>query len=92
MSLPFHPVMSPAPFPDRCHRIRLGGGREVHRREHGLIFHSQQGEVYAKVINDVCEHSRQDFEEGGVELATLDLLRAVGACHLFFASSIPIIS
>ncbi|KIX07872.1 uncharacterized protein Z518_02526 [Rhinocladiella mackenziei CBS 650.93] len=35
-----------------------------------------QGDVYAKVINDVCEHSRQDFEEGGVELATLDLLKS----------------
>ncbi|ETI19764.1 hypothetical protein G647_08777 [Cladophialophora carrionii CBS 160.54] len=35
-----------------------------------------QGEVYAKVINDVCEASRQDFEEGGVELATLDLLKS----------------
>ncbi|KAK7897757.1 hypothetical protein LTR67_004387 [Exophiala xenobiotica] len=34
------------------------------------------GDVYAKVINDVCESSRQDFEEGGVELATLDLLRS----------------
>ncbi|KAG9784594.1 hypothetical protein ABEF93_006366 [Exophiala dermatitidis] len=34
------------------------------------------GEVYAKVINDVCEWSRQDFEEGGVELATLDLLKS----------------
>ncbi|KIW19264.1 hypothetical protein PV08_03558 [Exophiala spinifera] len=34
------------------------------------------GEVYAKVINDVCELSRQDFEEGGVELATLELLKA----------------
>ena len=30
------------------------------------------------MINDVCDHSRQDFEEGGVELATLDLLRSVG--------------
>ncbi|OCT49856.1 transcription initiation factor TFIIA large subunit [Cladophialophora carrionii] len=35
-----------------------------------------QGDVYAKVINDVCEASRQDFEEGGVELATLDLLKS----------------
>ncbi|RVX71995.1 hypothetical protein B0A52_04593 [Exophiala mesophila] len=34
------------------------------------------GEVYAKVINEVCENSRQDFEEGGVELATLELLKA----------------
>ncbi|KIW70152.1 hypothetical protein PV04_02451 [Phialophora macrospora] len=34
------------------------------------------GDVYAKVINDVCEASRQDFEEGGVELATLDLLKS----------------
>ncbi|KIW31076.1 uncharacterized protein PV07_02758 [Cladophialophora immunda] len=34
------------------------------------------GDVYAKVINDVCEASRQDFEEGGVELATLELLRS----------------
>ncbi|KAI1609664.1 transcription initiation factor TFIIA large subunit [Exophiala viscosa] len=34
------------------------------------------GDVYAKVINDVCEQSRQDFEEGGVELATLDLLKS----------------
>lgn len=42
-----------------------------------LTSHLKQGDVYAKVINDVCEHSRQDFEEGGVELATLDLLRSV---------------
>ncbi|EXJ66350.1 uncharacterized protein A1O5_10502 [Cladophialophora psammophila CBS 110553] len=34
------------------------------------------GDVYAKVINDVCEASRQDFEEGGVELATLELLKS----------------
>ncbi|KAJ9616554.1 hypothetical protein H2200_000273 [Cladophialophora chaetospira] len=34
------------------------------------------GDVYAKVIGDVCEASRQDFEEGGVELATLDLLKS----------------
>ncbi|EXJ87251.1 hypothetical protein A1O3_04210 [Capronia epimyces CBS 606.96] len=34
------------------------------------------GDVYAKVIGDVCEWSRQDFEEGGVELATLDLLKS----------------
>ncbi|OAP64351.1 hypothetical protein AYL99_00323 [Fonsecaea erecta] len=34
------------------------------------------GDVYEKVISDVCEASRQDFEEGGVELATLELLRS----------------
>ncbi|KIW40533.1 hypothetical protein, variant [Exophiala oligosperma] len=34
------------------------------------------GDVYAKVISDVCDQSRQDFEEGGVELATLELLKA----------------
>jgi len=46
--------------------------------------HAHQGEVYAKVINDVCEHSRQDFEEGGVELATLDMLKLVRQPHLSF--------
>lgn len=46
------------------------------------------------MINDVCDHSRQDFEEGGVELATLDLLRSVGQppflshIHLINSSSI----
>jgi hypothetical protein len=37
-----------------------------------------KGDVYGRVINDVCDASRQDFEEGGVELATLDLLKSVG--------------
>lgn len=41
----------------------------------------KQGDVYAKVINDVCDASRQDFEEGGVELATLDLLKSVSKFH-----------
>jgi hypothetical protein len=40
-------------------------------------LHSKQGDVYAKVIGDVCEASSKDFEEGGVELATLELLRSV---------------
>ncbi|OAL38966.1 hypothetical protein AYO20_01717 [Fonsecaea nubica] len=40
------------------------------------VYHLHQGDVYAKVITDVCEASRQDFEEGGVELATLELLRS----------------
>lgn len=32
-------------------------------------------EVYARIIKDVCENSRVDFEEGGVDLAALELLR-----------------
>lgn len=33
--------------------------------------------MYAKVIRDVCENSRTDFEEGGVDLSTLELLQSV---------------
>ncbi|KAK5950839.1 hypothetical protein OHC33_008222 [Knufia fluminis] len=32
-------------------------------------------DVYAKVIKDVCEASRVDFEEGGVDLGALELLK-----------------
>ncbi|KAK5091397.1 hypothetical protein LTR05_001580 [Lithohypha guttulata] len=32
-------------------------------------------EVYARVIKEVCEASRQDFEESGVDLAALELLQ-----------------
>jgi hypothetical protein len=49
-----------------------------------LTFYSSKGDVYARVINDVCDASRQDFEEGGVELATLDLLKSVGGPLLQF--------
>ena len=33
--------------------------------------------MYAKVIKDVCEASRVDFEEGGVDLGALELLKQV---------------
>jgi len=36
-----------------------------------------QGEVYAKVIESVVDMSRTDFEEGGVDLSTLDYLKSV---------------
>ncbi|ETN37555.1 uncharacterized protein HMPREF1541_07177 [Cyphellophora europaea CBS 101466] len=34
------------------------------------------GDVYAKVIKDVVENSRIDFEEGGVEASALELLQS----------------
>jgi hypothetical protein len=36
-----------------------------------------QGDVYAKIIEDVCTASRNDFDEHGITTATLDELRAV---------------
>jgi len=40
--------------------------------------------VYAKVIKDVCEASRVDFEEGGVDLNALEMLRQVRDFLLHF--------
>jgi hypothetical protein len=36
-----------------------------------------QGPVYSKVIDAVCEQSQVDFEEGGIDQGTLDLLKSV---------------
>ena len=43
--------------------------------------------MYARVIKEVCEASRQDFEEGGVDLGALELLQQVRLisfrfCHI----------
>ena len=39
--------------------------------------------MYARVISDVYDKSRDDFEMGGVDLGTLDLLKSVsGICDL----------
>ena len=44
-----------------------------------------QGEVYSRVISDVYDKSRDDFEMGGVDLGTLDLLKSVSElCDLLF--------
>jgi len=48
-----------------------------------------QGEVYAKVIVEVCKQSRPDFEDGGVDESVLDLLRSVRcSLHNFFICAI----
>jgi len=39
-----------------------------------------QGGVYSKVIDAVCEQSQVDFEEGGIDQGTLELLKSV--CHI----------
>jgi hypothetical protein len=36
-----------------------------------------QGPVYSKVIDAVCEQSQVDFEEGGIDQGTLELLKSV---------------
>ena len=33
--------------------------------------------MYQKIIEEVCDQSQQDFEEGGVDQATLELLKTV---------------
>ena len=43
-----------------------------------------QGDVYAKVIESVVDMSRTDFEEGGVDLNTLDYLKSVRLLVLFY--------
>jgi len=48
--------------------------------------------VYAKVIKDVCEASRVDFEEGGVDLNALDMLRQVRNFFLHYPSTISSIT
>ena len=42
-----------------------------------LISYIEQGQVYDKVIHEVCEASRVDFEEGGVDQQTLEEMRRV---------------
>ncbi len=44
-----------------------------------------QPDVYAKVIKDVCEASRVDFEEGGVDLRALEMLKQVRDSSLRFS-------
>src|SRR2546423_9994349 len=36
-----------------------------------------KGPVYSKVIDTVCEQSQVDFEEGGIDQGTLELLKSV---------------
>jgi hypothetical protein len=33
--------------------------------------------VYGRVIDQVCEQSQVDFEEGGIDQSTLELLKSV---------------
>ena len=37
-----------------------------------------QGGVYNKIVDAVCEQSQVDFEEGGIDQGTLELLKSVG--------------
>jgi hypothetical protein len=39
--------------------------------------------VYGKVIDAVCEQSQVDFEEGGIDQGTLELLKSVRHLHTF---------
>ena len=41
-----------------------------------------QGAIYQRIINDVIESSQVDFEEGGVDQATLDELKQVSALRV----------
>ena len=50
---------------------------EILSRLDRYIDRFRQGAVYAKVIDAVCESSQVDFEEGGVDQGTLELLRSV---------------
>lgn len=43
--------------------------------------------MYAKVIKEVCEQSQVDFEEGGVDQSTLEMLKTVGGLSLFLVST-----
>lgn len=42
-----------------------------------LLTVNSKGDVYAKVIKEVCDASRIDFEEGGVDSSTLELMQTV---------------
>ena len=53
-----------------------------------MLIRKPQGEVYARVIKDVVDLSRTDFEEQGVEASALELLQSVGPIRALSFSSI----
>jgi hypothetical protein len=57
-------------------QLHLRSGHQHLSQIKSLTEH-QQGEVYVKVIKDVVEQSRVDFEEGGVEASALEMLQLV---------------
>lgn len=56
----------------------------------GLILTDivSQGPIYQRIIADVIENSQVDFEESGVDRATLEELREVSATVCIFELSL----
>lgn len=46
-----------------------------------------QGEVYVKIIKDTIDLSRTDFEEGGVDASTLEVLQSVSSHEFLLLST-----
>ena len=48
-----------------------------------------QGQVYSRIIDQVCDASQTDFEEGGVDSDTLKLLKQVSWLVVLYKHGSP---